>query len=318
MLIAKLLIGLFLLIKGADLLINSSITIGKKYRISDLVIGIIIIGFGTSLSELLVSIDAVLKNAPELSIGNIFGSNIANILLVIGVCGLTKTIKIPKISNFDNYFHLLITFLVFLIFLFYRFNFFTGIIFISLFVIYIYILIKNIDHGFEESSDKSNDKISMQIYKNPIFVGLPIIIFSIFLIIYGADLTVLSAIEISKIFGISESVIGLTIVALGTSLPEIAAGISSAKKGKGDLIIGNIIGSNLYNIMLILGSASLFKNFFYVKENTIYEIYFLFFCSIVLFLILKTKKEINLIISVFFVLSYLAYLTYIFIKNFLI
>ena len=104
MLLLKLFIGLLIVLWGADLLINSSIALGKKYKISEILIGIVVVGFGTSLSELLVSIDAVLKNAAELSLGNIIGSNIANILLVLGFNGLIKNIKVPKVSNFDNFF----------------------------------------------------------------------------------------------------------------------------------------------------------------------------------------------------------------------
>ncbi len=192
MLAVKLILGLIIVLWGAELLINSAIALGKKYKISELLIGILVIGFGTSLSELIVSIDAVLKNAAELTLGNIIGSNIANILLVIGIAGLAKKIKIPNISNLDSFFHLSVTTLLLLVFFFYTLNFITGIIFILIFIIYIFIIIKNMDDMKNDETQNSNDLISRKVYESPIIIGIPIIIFSILLTIYGADLTVIA------------------------------------------------------------------------------------------------------------------------------
>ena len=280
MLALKLILGLIIVLWGAELLINSAVALGKKYKISELLIGILVIGFGTSLSELIVSIDAVLKNASELTLGNIIGSNIANILLVIGVAGLAKKIKIPNISNLDSFFHLSVTTLLLFIFFFYDLNYMTGIIFILLFIIYIFVIIKKMGDEKNDETQNSKDFISRKVFERPIIIGIPIIIFSISLTIYGADLTVNSTIKISLLFGISEAVIGLTLVAIGTSLPEMAAGITAARKMRANLIFGNIIGSNLYNILLFLGFSSLFKNFSYNKNNLSSEIIFLMFCTI--------------------------------------
>ena len=236
MLALKLILGLIIVLWGAELLINSAVALGKKYKISELLIGILVIGFGTSLSELIVSIDAVLKNASELTLGNIIGSNIANILLVIGVAGLAKKIKIPNISNLDSFFHLSVTTLLLFIFFFYDLNYMTGIIFILLFIIYIFVIIKKMGDEKNDETQNSKDFISRKVFERPIIIGIPIIIFSISLTIYGADLTVNSAIKISLLFGISEAVIGLTLVAIGTSLTEMAAGITAARKMRTNLI----------------------------------------------------------------------------------
>ena len=317
MLALKLILGLIIVLWGAELLINSAVALGKKYKISELLIGILVIGFGTSLSELIVSIDAVLKNASELTLGNIIGSNIANILLVIGVAGLAKKIRIPNISNLDSFFHLSVTTLLLFIFFFYDLNYMTGIIFILLFIIYIFVIIKKMGDEKNDETQNSKDFISRKVFERPIIIGIPIIIFSISLTIYGADLTVNSAIKISLLFGISEAVIGLTLVAIGTSLPEIAAGITAARKMRANLIFGNIIGSNLYNILLILGFSSLFKNFSYNKNNLSSEIIFLMFCTILFIALTKLKKVVNVNISIILLLFYLVYILYIYHKNFL-
>ena len=317
MLALKLILGLIIVLWGAELLINSAIALGKKYKISELLIGILVIGFGTSLSELIVSIDAVLKNASELTLGNIIGSNIANILLVIGVAGLAKKIKIPNISNLDSSFHLSITTLLLFFFFFYNLNHITGIIFILIFIIYIFAIIKKMNDVENDETLNSKDFISRKVFERPIILGIPIIIFSILLTIYGADLTVNSAIKISLLFGISEAVIGLTLVAIGTSLPEIAAGITAARKMRANLIFGNIIGSNLYNILLILGFSSLFKNFSYNKDNLSSEIIFLMFCTILFIVLTKLKKIVDVKISIILLLFYLIYIFYIYHKNFL-
>ena len=317
MLALKLILGLIIVLWGAELLINSAIALGKKYKISELLIGILVIGFGTSLSELIVSIDAVLKNAAELTLGNIIGSNIANILLVIGLAGLAKKIKIPNLSNLDNFFHLSVTILFLFIFFFYNLNPITGIIFISIFIIYILVIIKKMNVVKNDETQDSKDFISKKVFERPIIIGIPIIIFSISLTIYGADLTVNSAIKISLLFGISEAVIGLTLVAIGTSLPEMAAGITAARKMRANLIFGNIIGSNLYNILLILGFSSLFKNFSYNKNNLSSEIIFLMFCTILFIALTKLKKVVNVNISIILLLFYLVYILYIYHKNFL-
>ena len=317
MLALKLILGLIIVLWGAELLINSAVALGKKYKISELLIGILVIGFGTSLSELIVSIDAVLKNASELTLGNIIGSNIANILLVIGVAGLAKKIRIPNISNLDSFFHLSVTTLLLFIFFFYDLNYMTGIIFILLFIIYIFVIIKKMGDEKNDETQNSKDFISRKVFERPIIIGIPIIIFSISLTIYGADLTVNSAIKISLLFGISEAVIGLTLVAIGTSLPEMAAGITAARKMRANLIFGNIIGSNLYNILLILGFSSLFKNFSYNKNNLSSEIIFLMFCTILFIALTKFKKVVNVNISIILLLFYLVYILYIYHKNFL-
>ena len=316
MLVFKLLIGIVLVLYGANLLINTAIVLGKKYKISEVLIGIVVIGFGTSLSELIVSIDAVLKNAAELSIGNIIGSNVANIFLVLGCAGIAKNLVIPKINKFDNIFHLFISLIFLIIFIYFQLNVLSGLLFISLFFIYLFISFRNSKVSETENIDVNDDFISKKILKFPKIFGIPVLLVSIFLTIFGADLTVANSIQISRILGISEAVIGLTVIAIGTSLPEIAAGITAARRMKPDLIFGNIIGSNLYNILLILGFSSLLEKFKYNYLNLLDETIFMFMSVVVFTILLLVKRNFNKLISLFFLLIYLIYIYFIYLKIF--
>ena len=141
-------------------------------------------------------------------------------------------------------------------------------------------------------------------------------IISIFLTIFGAELTVVSAIKISVTLGISESFLGLTIIALGTSLPEIATSIKAAKRGKSEIILGNIIGSNIYNLLLILGISSIFSSFSYEKDTLLIEIIFLTFCTLIFSLIILYKSSISKRYSSLFLFFYILYLIWLYLTNF--
>ena len=309
-------IGLYLVIKGADVLLSSAISIGKKIGVSDFFVGLIIIGFGTSLSELLVSIKAVLENSPNLSVGNVIGSNISNVILVLGFALLISSIQFKNIKKFDILFHLIIHLLFFIIFYFMNFNSTFGYIFIILFIFYIFRSLKSSASNEVSDIELEKNTISILTFENPIKYGVPIIFLSILITLMGAQLTVNSAIKISNILKISESFLGLTIIAIGTSLPEIATSIRAAKRKKSEIIIGNIIGSNIYNLLLILGASSLFKNFNYTKSILTTEVIFLVFCvfllSILLAINFKFKKKQSLI----FIFLYLIYLYNLYNSNF--
>ena len=310
-----LLVGLFLVVKGADILISSAVAIGKKYGVSDFFIGLIVIGFGTSLPELLVSIDAIIKKSPEISIGNVLGSNISNILLVLGSALLISKIELSKISRFDNLFHLFIHTVFLLIVWFLVFDYKIGLFFLILFTFYIY---KSFNKSLSNSENEleTNDSLTKMIFKNPLIIGLPAIIFSIILTFFGAEFTVDSVIKISSFFGISDSFLALTLVALGTSLPEIITSVRAAQKKMSELIIGNIIGSNIYNLLLILGFVSLFEAFTFPKEVLFFEVIFLFLCVVGFSLLLYFKKELNKKFSSVFIFFYFFYLLKLLLTNF--
>lgn len=314
--LSLLVLGLTLLVKSADILICSSVAIGKKINVSEFFIGLIVVGFGTSLCELVVSIDAVIKGSPDISVGNVIGSNIANILLVTFVASATSILKPSRVSSFDLIFHLLSHFVFLVVFLLTTLDRSIGLIFILFFVFY---LLKSFQNSNSENIDEiklENDFFSNISYKNPFKFGVPIIILAISVTLFGADLTVDSAIEISDKLEISDSFVGLTIIALGTSLPEIATSITASKKGKSDMIIGNIIGSNIYNLLLILGFTSLFEKFSYSKELLSLDVIILFLSAIFFSTLIFKKVKIGKSIGFLCFLTYLAYLYYLFLANF--
>ena len=224
--------GLYFVVKGADVLLSSATSLGKKFKVSDFFIGLIIIGFGTSLSELLVSVKAVLENSPGLSVGNVIGSNISNIILVIGFVLLISNFQIRNIKKFDILFHLLIHLLFLLIFLLDILNIFSGVFFILLFLFYLFLSFKRSSSKEVEKVEIENTIPSKMTFQKPFVFGIPIILLSIIITLFGAQITVLSAIKISNLLNISDSFLGLSVIAIGTSLPEVATSIKAAKKKK--------------------------------------------------------------------------------------
>ena len=308
--------GLLLLVKGADILISSAIAIGKKLNISEFFLGLIVIGFGTSLCELVVSIDAVIKGSADISVGNVIGSNIANLLLVTFAAGITAELRSIKISIFDTLFHIISHIIFLLIFLFSYLNKNYGLIFIFLFVFYLYKSFKNSISDDVGEIKIENDLFSKLSFEKPLLFGVSICFLSILITLFGADITVDSAISISKILNISDSFIGLTIIALGTSLPEIATSITAAKKGKSNMIVGNIIGSNIYNLLLILGFVSLFENFSYNKGILSRDALFLVLTVILFSLVIVRKVKIGKKLALICFSFYLLYMINLYLTNF--
>lgn len=312
----KLIFGLYLAIKGADFLISNSTAIGRKLKISDFFIGLVIVGFGTSISELLVSIEAVLSNSPDLSVGNILGSNIANILLVLSVVGFISLIKITKVSRFDIIFHLVIHLAFFLIFTFYKFDFLFGILFLTSFIFYMIYSFKNSMVSSEINSEDNFDSLSKLSYKKPVIYGLPIVVISIIVTLFGVNISVESAIIISDNLNIPDSFIGLSVIAIGTSLPELVTSIAAAKRKKSAIIFGNIIGSNIYNLLFILGISSLFKLFNYEKKVLELDVIFLSLIVTLFSFTLLKRYDINLKFSLICLFGYLFYISNLVMRNF--
>jgi len=249
-------IGCILLYFGSEFLIDNSVKLSEKFKISPIVIGATVIALGTSLPELLVSIYSILfiDNAPDesgLIIGNVLGSNIANVSLVLGYCAFIYSIIIEK--NFLK--ELLFIFclgLYSILCLYYQLtiNYVHGIILLSLFAYYLYHLISNNKVNASDSDIENSN----------LFYNFIIILLSILSLAFGSHLVVENAIKISKLLNFNSLTIGITIVALGTSLPELFTGILSIKKRNYNLLIGNIIGSNVINIVFVLGFSSLITN----------------------------------------------------------
>ena len=246
-----LIIGLLILVAGAEIVIRGSVSFGKKYNISLFAIGIVIVAGGTSLPELASSINAVINNHADLALGAVVGSNIANLVLVMAAT--TIILPISNISkNQINQAWINIGLGITLIIMgFLYFNYIFGIISIILLILIMYLQFKKGSLDLEEIN-KSEYSTSLSVF---------LVLLGIIFLIYGSDLFVGSAITIANYYNVSEAVIGLSVIAFGTSLPELVVGIISALKRKVDFALGNILGSNIYNILGVLGVSSFFGKF---------------------------------------------------------
>ena len=251
-------IGFFMLIKGADFLVQGASDIAKKFHVSELLIGLTIVAIGTSLPEFFISLTSAVNGYSELTLGNVIGSNICNLLLILGVSAIITPIDM-NIKSTENYitFSLLSTVLVLA---FGNLNHVLtrayGAFLLLLFLAY---LLYTILESLRENKEKNiSDSIALQSNKNISILSCIVkIIIGILLLKFGGDFVVDNAVSLSNFFGISESIVGLSIVAIGTSLPELATCIISGIKRNSDIAVGNIIGSNILNLLLVLGSSCL-------------------------------------------------------------
>ena len=254
MTIILLILGLIFLVGGAEIVVRGSVSLGKKINVSLFAIGIVIVAAGTSLPELASAIKAVITNHSDLAVGAVVGSNIANLILIMAATSFFAPIdKINQNQINQAWMNIglgLILILMHILFL--PFNYLYGIIAVSLLFLIMFLQVKkgaiNMS-GVDEKGDYS------------IIVSIIFITLGIFLLIYGSDLFVNSAINIANVFNIPEAIIGISLVAFGTSLPELAVGILAAIKRKVDFALGNVLGSNIYNVLGVLGISSFFGNF---------------------------------------------------------
>ncbi len=253
-------LGFILLFFGGELLVRGSVALATKMNVSTLVIGMTVVSFATSAPELFVSLKAVFSNSGDISLGNSIGSNIANIAFVLGITAIFFKVKIAKKVLLLNYPLLLISsfLLAFILFYFKGISNFIGYLFIILLITYILILIKDArEKQFNIKSEKHVVKTSKN--KLTYFKSVLMLLSGVILLKYGADFLVNSAMDIANYFKVPDRVIAVTIVAIGTSIPELAASIIAAYRNEDSLAIGNLIGSNVFNIFAVLGFTAIIK-----------------------------------------------------------
>lgn len=250
-----LIIGFILLIKGADVFVDGASKVAAMLHIPQIVIGLTIVAFGTSAPEAAVSIVSSFKGTAGIAIGNIIGSNIANVLLILGISGIIGVLTIKKNTYIIEAPFVIFISIVLICLGYFDGNLskFDGILFWILFLVFLYYLYRLTKKGDDSAIDdipelRENDRL----WKLIIWIVLGIVC-----VVFGSQLTVDGASYIAKSFGVSDRIIGLTIVSIGTSLPELVTSVSASLKGKNDIAIGNIIGSNIFNILFVLGTASL-------------------------------------------------------------
>ncbi len=283
-----LILGFALLIKGADWLVDGGAALARKYRVPELAIGLTIIAFGTSMPEMVVNVFAAYNRHADIVYGNILGSNIFNLLAILGIAGLISPLVVQASTVWKEI--PLSLFAVVLLYVLSNSIFsenelltrWDGIILLVMFALFLYYVSRQL---------KKENKTSVERHKE--FSILKIIMFialGLTLLIVGGRLVVNNSVKIAEYFGISQTIIGLTIVAAGTSLPELATSVVAALKKNNDIAVGNIIGSNIFNIFFILGISSLIRPIeFNTKFN--FEMYLLSFGTVLVFIAMFLGKK---------------------------
>ena len=294
--LVQFLVGGLLLFFGAEYLIESSKAIAEKFSIPKIVVGITLVAFGTSLPELIVSIMATLRGESGIVIGNVIGSNIANIGLILGIGSIISPLcySFSKLKV-DLYFLLVITMLPILSIRFDWMNFYTGMAYIGILLLYCYYLI-NSDHEVDIIEDSSSQNIVLFVIIGILGLG------------FGSHFFVEGAIGLAEIFGIPSIIIGMTIVAIGTSLPELATTLVAIKKDEASLAIGNIIGSNIMNILAVLGVSFMINDISITFTSINTQLFIMGLLTVLLFLALYFKDKLSRGIGVIFLGIYVIFI----------
>ena len=300
-----LIVGLILLIIGAELIIRGSVSLGKKLKVSLFAIGVVIVAGGTSLPELASSINAVLIEHADLAVGAVIGSNIANLILVMAATSFLFPIGNINQNQINqgwiNIFLSLI--LITMSYLLLSFNFLFGILSICLLFFIMYIQVKQGSLDVSDVEGKGDYSL---------IISVIFIILGIVLLIYGSNLFVDSAINIASQLNIPEAIIGVSLVAFGTSLPELVVGILSAIRRKVDFALGNVLGSNIYNVLGVLGISSFFGNFRIPAIIGSIDLLFMLFVTVMILGFMFFLKRIGRIYGIISLILYFSYIFYIY------
>lgn len=317
-----LLAGFVLLVKGADYFVEGSSSVARRLKIPSIVVGLTIVAMGTSLPELAVSLSAALSGSNEIAVSNVVGSNLFNLIVVLGVCAVISPIAVDKsVMKKEMPFMLGITALLILLFADFimpwtgfsktgkvvgEISRFDGIVFLALFAGFMLFTVEGALKHRKNNADteEKNDKNELNIWLSILFI-----LGGAVAIKFGGDFVVDSASDIAAVFGMSETLVGLTIVALGTSLPELVTSIVAARKGETSLAIGNVVGSNIFNILLILGVSAAISPIEVIMESLV-DIIIVLTVSVVVFIFGKSKDKISRVEGITMVTIYVLYMAY--------
>ncbi|MBR2712131.1 MAG: calcium/sodium antiporter [Bacilli bacterium] len=309
--ILLLIVGFILLIKGADILVDGASSLAENFKVPKMVIALTIVAFGTSAPELAVSIQAVIAGNSDIVLGNVVGSNILNILLILGVSSLfaplgvkTNTVhkEIPitilissllMVLAFDNMYDSSVTNVIS------RTDGIVILLFFSVFLYYLFSIMRNRDKD-EETNPK---------YK--ILPSLGLLILGLAGIIFGSDFVVDNASSIAKVLGVSDKMISLTVVALGTSLPELVTSVQAARKGENDIAIGNVIGSNIFNIGFVIGIPATFIGAVNASGFNYIDMLTMIISAVLLFILTIKNEKIERREGIVMLLVFASYYTYV-------
>lgn len=305
--------GLAILIISGEILVKGAVNLAYKFQISTLVVGMTIISFGTSAPELLVSLKSTLEGHPDIAIGNVIGSNIANLGLVLGITAMIFPIKVDRNSiRVDWPVMMLATIVLYLFMLNYKIEFWEGAIFLLALIVFIVTMIRtsrkqNKSAALEESieekpSDNEDNKNVKQIAKDILLIALGAVG-----LMFGADWLVEGAVNVARSFGVSDLVISVTVVALGTSAPELVTSCVAAFRRHSDISVGNLIGSNIFNIMAILGITPLIKEIDVNEQVVSNDMFWVLGISAAVLPMLMINKNISRIEGGILFSTYLVY-----------
>jgi cation:H+ antiporter len=312
--ILLLILGFILLIKGADIFVDGASSTAQNFKVPKMLIGLTIVAFGTSAPEFAVSMSAIANHSTDMVLGNVIGSCILNVLLIIGIAAVIKPIKIQDntVKKEIPLILLISTLLVVVMLdiklgngLINQISRSDGIVIILFFTIFVYYLVSLARRKKGESEDSTPP---LPLWKSLLFVGLGLVG-----IIYGSDLVVDNAKSIAKTIGLSERVISLSIIALGTSLPELVTTIVSSKKGEQDLLLGNIIGSNIFNICVVLGVPVAIYGTITPSSFGAVDLIGLIVSALLLFLFSLSKKTINRLEGTLLLFMFVVYYVLVFV-----
>lgn len=307
--VVLLIVGFVFLIKGADLFVDGASKIAAKLNVPLIVIGLTIVAFGTSAPEAAISINSAFQNNAGIAVGNVIGSNILNILLILGIAALFTAVPVKK-STFRYEIPFVIVISAVLVFLGVTggsIDKLDSVIFLILFVLFfVYLILLS-----KKGEGDAGDDVPTLTEKDTVPKMILFIIIGLAAIVLGSDFTVTGATEIAKALNVDDRIIGLTIVAFGTSLPELVTSVTAAKKHQADIAIGNVIGSNIFNILFVIGLAGIFSpNPINFESTFIIDGIVAIAAVILLWLLIFKSKKINKAGGVIMLVSYAIYFTY--------
>lgn len=302
-----LILGFVLLIKGADVFVDGSSSVAKLMKIPQFIIGLTIVSFGTSAPEAAVSISASIAGSNEISIGNVIGSNLFNLLMVVGICSIISPMPTDKnIKRFDFPFSIIISVLILLICLDKELSRLDGIIMLAVFALYLF---KTIRTALKNKTRDEEESGKISPLKSILFI-----VFGLAAVVFGGDMVVDNAVIIAGKLGMSQTLIGLTIIAIGTSLPELVTSIVAARKGENGIALGNVVGSNIFNLIFVL-AASVTISPIPVLTASIIDLAVLIAVSVIMLLMIVKDDKYSRINGIIAVLMYIAFTAYIIYRN---
>ena len=309
--ILLLLVGFILLIKGADILVDGASSLAENFKVPKMIIALTIVSFGTSAPELAVSIQAVLNGSSDIVLGNVVGSNILNILLILGVSSLFAPLGVKSNTVHKE---IPLTILVSSLLMVLAFdNLYDGsvvntisrtdgiviLLFFSVFIYYLFSIMKD-----RNKNEKTKPKYG-------VLVSLGLLILGLVGIIFGSNFVVDNASAIAKVLGVSDKMISLTVVALGTSLPELVTSVQAARKGENDIAIGNVIGSNIFNIGFVIGIPATFIGAINASGFNYIDMFTMIISAVLLFILTIKNEKIERREGIIMLLVFISYYTYV-------